>query len=197
MEVRFMTDDATENKISKIVNTFGLGRTQDLLTLFGELKSAGVTITQLATYMERVAEFSSGNFPLTCPDCGLAAYISEINTNSRNQVDGGYCSLVYCVDEAGCGWSRLDLKTLEQWLQDLKVPQILRAPRPEPFRILCPSCGKRAFIMPVNTNPANQVGGKYKSQLYCSDDNCGYESYSRKTPAEILRKLMRREKTHG
>jgi len=57
----------------------------------------------------------------------------------------------------------------------------------------CDKCGEPMRLEPVNTNPANQVGGKYKAQWYCPDVlNCGHYLLSRKSIPEIVAKRRRK-----
>ncbi len=39
----------------------------------------------------------------------------------------------------------------------------------------CPDCGNKGLYLPVNHNAKTQVGGGYKSMLFCK--KCGYEKY--------------------
>lgn len=42
----------------------------------------------------------------------------------------------------------------------------------------CPKCNSVLSIKNVNTQPCNQVGGKYKTQIFCPDVRaCGFQKF--------------------
>jgi len=52
----------------------------------------------------------------------------------------------------------------------------------------CPECGETVLTFGVNTTKRNQVGGKWRTIIYCPDDrNCGWQEMSKKTPAQLVR----------
>jgi hypothetical protein len=55
---------------------------------------------------------------------------------------------------------------------------------------LCPECGNRMLLYPVNNTPDSQVGEELKSQWLCgtscSGRGCWYEEFSTRTPEEIM-----------
>lgn len=53
----------------------------------------------------------------------------------------------------------------------------------------CPACGTAMNLMPVNTGPRDQVGGRWRSQWLCPNSSCMETVFSSKTPAEIVRGL--------
>jgi hypothetical protein len=186
-------DEEKESGIIKLVEMFSIGKMQDFMTMLGEVEKTSITIEDIRDYMKRISSFEDG-LGIKCPECGRNAFIIDVNTRPGNWVGGDSHSLVFCQDEMGCGWSRLDDKTPEDWVKFLKIPKILQGPRPVKFKLMCPVCQKAAGIIPVNINPATRVGGKFQSLMFCFDwQNCGYESYSRKAPGEVLRKLRRRQ----
>jgi len=54
----------------------------------------------------------------------------------------------------------------------------------------CPDCGSYLEWLPVNTNPANVIGGDYKTLFQCRNHfKCGYEFASELTPEEYYDKI--------
>lgn len=54
----------------------------------------------------------------------------------------------------------------------------------------CPECGKQMFLEPVNSGPADQVPGGWRSIWRCVDIvDCGHEELSKKSVGEWLRRL--------
>lgn len=48
----------------------------------------------------------------------------------------------------------------------------------------CPDCGLPLSILEVNTASCNNIGGEYKTVLFCYDDiSCGYDIYSKEDSA--------------
>lgn len=184
-----------EEELIRIIEMFGLARVQDMLTMVGELKKAGLELSDAQKYMQEVRDFFKKS-KIQCPECGGPVSLMEVNTNKRNQVDPRYHTLAYCENEIDCGWSRLFEKTIERWREDFKMPGILKLVFTRNSKMPpCPKCGNPTGVIPVNTAACNQVGGKFNSLMFCYDwKKCGYESYSRKTPAQTVRRLMRGKK---
>jgi len=69
----------------------------------------------------------------------------------------------------------------------------------------CPRCNLVMFLGRVNDHPARMVGHKYKTQWICPNQPrtndpsyksyCGYVEYSKRTPAEWMKKLRISDKT--
>ena len=57
-------------------------------------------------------------------------------------------------------------------------------------RPLCPECGELMGLWRVNSGPRDQVGGDFKTQWVCSDEEtCGYQGdYSELTIKEQIKK---------
>jgi hypothetical protein len=64
------------------------------------------------------------------------------------------------------------------------IPDIPFSIRPQ-----CPECDHKMMLWRVNTSDKNQVGGNYKTQWICSDEeNCGYQDeYSEMTVEEQIK----------
>ena len=66
------------------------------------------------------------------------------------------------------------------------IPKIMK----DENRPLCPDCGKPMSLWEVNNHPKSMVGGEYKTQWICHDEeNCGYQDeYSLLTLQEQIKK---------
>lgn len=86
------------------------------------------------------------------------------------------------MDQHGISWEEFI-----DWLQVATQTRSYRNPNlpPTPKRFLirrCPICGSYTDIHEVNHMACCQIGGKWKSQWFCS--SCGWDEYSEKTITE-------------
>lgn len=91
-------------------------------------------------------------------------------------------NIKFVLDEHGISWDEF-LDWVSEKARRLKEQQVLtRVRRP------CPDCKRPMRLATVNSNMADQVGGDYKSQWYCS---CGKDIFSKLTLQEELKESRR------
>ena len=108
--------------MKKLLEAWSLGRIRDALSIADKLVKSGKTFEDVRNWLEQSRQSNvQQNIPIKkCPECGKSMRLYPVNTNTEDQVGGGYNLMWLCgttCSGKGCLYEEYSTKTINEELE--------------------------------------------------------------------------------